>query len=218
MKTNNKTAVAKRQANSFKYLYDPNPTKQLRNNPVRHMISSKRYSLLELMVAHELIERRRKHSFVQYTHEEIANIVGCDPKTVLSAETKLCEDGLLIIQRRNHKRRPTLGRLSSYLNEKTPRRSLGLFIPALKDIKRVVPLVLTPDNYEMDKFLLATLGDTLYLINLKDYKIGDSNPKERYLHKNGYPPWAENYGIEAEDPGVPGIEDLLTTALGLPRC
>jgi hypothetical protein len=129
LKTNSNASKRINQAFSRKNLYDPNPIIDLKINPRKYMIDSKRYTWIELACADILLDRMNEKGFVAYTQESIALEAGCHHDTVSSVERKLTDDGLLVIQR--NYRMPTLGRVSSYFKSRSVKRRLSTFLPSL---------------------------------------------------------------------------------------
>lgn len=171
MKTNNIGFNGLAQVFSKKTLYDPNPVRILRNNPIKYMVDSERYSYLEFNCADAIIERTNEKGYVSYTQEQIAHEAGCHVDTVASTEKKMLEDGLLVL-RRNYKR-STWGRISSYFKSLKVRKRLSVFLPSLSTVIFVGYSLLQAENLSHSNFLFARTGDNK-INNSEDIKYSSN--------------------------------------------
>jgi len=176
-----------RQANQHRYLYDPNPVRKFKVNPYQYL--DKRYTDKQLEVYNEILKRKRRHGFVEYTHAGLAKDLGLDDQTVLSTETKMIEDGTLVIQRRNHKRLPTLARVSSYFNSKSVRKALAWLLPELLPAVLSTVCLLQPvDRYGSGFYsnnLFERTGDYIYSSN--DIYLADEKKPDIVSHSRAGP-------------------------------
>lgn len=190
METNFNAFFAIKQAIFKKKLYDPNPIRSLRINPLRHMIDTLRYSFLELNCMDALLDRANEHGYISYTQEQIAYEIGCHVDTVVRTERKMIEDGLLVLQR--NYRRATWGRISSYFKSHKVRKRLSVFLPALATVIFVGYKLLQTESRPDYDFLFARYGDRKiynsdYINYLSNY-INQSVSISSDIRTRGEPP------------------------------